>query len=1133
MNNIKHFRGEKVLQLFSYLETLSENSSFIYRLMKCSTDAIIQLKHKRFNWELLIGSLKNGVQFEDPQESMFVEQIGSPVGSFSIFSGVWMFYQHNLTRLLNIAGNYGLSKKTLSSVYFALEVSQIIAERSRLKRYEGGHPEAEELYIPSIETINKEIDRVSFTKKEVDFLLNKYSLLWEEFEQFVFKTSRKELRKDVEHNGYSDRVSLQPFYKSETGYFILHPSGLLHLAYYQCRELLYKTIGKEKLQKIFLDAVFKEMALILKPIIDDPLYKGCGEMNGIKYLLYKIDRDKMTCFFTVLLETHPNLERAKKEIESIIQKNYPKCTNVLYVVISSQIDDNGHPIMMPKNILHFKIDDLAELVGQKAVNLNMMTLYYYAIDKTKFITPPTTQDIDLLAYYLKRKQTFYKEKMPDGIYAEVGLGHYLRNDYYVRNDLRYLYSPYYEKIIPVQHFTDIPKGVPVYGSIKPQDIQFIMTEVGSKKLCIRPSKQGIQQYTLYRELAISISLWTYAVEYKKGIDVLMTDIDIELILDNKYEILQKKGGCYTVSIDITSLNNSMADNPERDLFLYFVQLMKSVCIVSQVLTEGMISAMFEEAGGHFMVTSESDPISLNDGIVSCHYVSDRWVDVILDEIADHLDRKGIEQILSIEESKEVMISVISYLQKEAKEVLKKFDSKHLLSMAIDLHHAMLYWSNITQRRFDNINSAYQYIDAKFENQFEYLNMYAEMNILTQGIIEYIVLNNLNNNNDTSTLEDIDKLFAVMHHITNMGVYLDMLVKAMTDTELTIIENGRIAIPEIAVETTNKYFSVLRKRSMEYSDLLTKQGQFLTSYEFNLSDESFLDAFVKEYGISFEYYQDVLSACINYSADKNIPIVQLSKNEFERDILNGLLSDEKKNSFYDSFVLTSCLNDQNLPPSESFLQRFNRATQITTRPWILYNDTIFFSLKVLAMNVHVFIDRISNGTLHGSTEEMKSFIGHINENKGDHFTKELCRYYQSLNDPVLIFHIEVQINPDKPLAATTNLGDIDLLIINTNLKQIICIEAKVYYEARTTYDFITQSKKIEKEIKKAEKRDLWSKRNIEKFKFYYNNIDEEYEVKSFFVTYNEPTYNYISHKKVSDIPIIPAFDLIKDAYCLFK
>ena len=59
------------------------------------------------------------------------------------------------------------------------------------------------------------------------------------------------------------------------------------------------------------------------------------------------------------------------------------------------------------------------------------------------------------------------------------------------------------------------------------------------------------------------------------------------------------------------------------------------------------------------------------------------------------------------------------------------------------------------------------------------------------------------------------------------------------------------------------------------------------------------------------------------------------------------------------------------------------------------------------------------------------------------------------------------------------------------------------------------------------------RNVEKFKLYYNNIDEAYEVKSFFVTYNEPTYNYISHKKVSDIPIIPAFDLIKDAYCLFK
>lgn len=1133
MNYIKHFRGENVLQLFSYLETLPENSSFIYRLMKCSTDAIIELKHKSFNWELLIGSLKNGVPFEDPQESMFVEQIGSPVGSFSVFSGVWMFYQHNLTRLLNIAGKYELKEKTLSSVYFALEISQIIAERSKLKRYDGGHPEAERLYIPAIETINREINRVSFSIKEIDFLLNKYELSWVVFKQFVFKTSRKELRKDIEHNDYSDKVSLQPFYKSETGYFILHPSGLLHLAYYKCRELLYKNIGKEKLQKIFLDTLFKEINLIIKSMIDAPQYKYCGETNGIKYQLYSIDRDKMACFYIVLLETHPNLEQAKNEVENIIQKNFPKCINVLHVLISSQIDDDGHPIMLPKNVLHFKIDDFAELVGQQAVDFSIMALYYYAIDKAKFTTPPTTQDIDLIAYYLKRKQTFYKEKMPDIIYAEVGLGHYLRNDYYVRNDLRYLYSPYYEKIIPVQHFCDVPKGVPIYGSIIPQDIQFIMTEVGNKKLYIRQSKQGFQQYTLYRELAISFSLWTYALEYKKSIDVLMTDIDIELILDNKYKILQKKSGCYTISIDIRSLNNPMADNLERDLFLSFIQLLQSAYIVSRTLTEDVVSAMFKEAGGHFMVTGKSDPISLNDGIDACYYVSDRWVDVILDEIANHLDRKGIEQKLSIGESKDVIISIISYLQKEVKELLEKFDSKNLLSMVINLHHAMLYWSNITQKRFDNINSAYQYIDAKFENQFEYLNMYAEMNILTQGIIEYIVLNNLNNQNDTSTLEDIDRLFAVMHHITNMGVYLDMLIKGIKNTELTIIENGRIVIPEIGAESTNKYFGVLRKRSMEYTDLLTIQHQVLTSYELSLSDSSFLNAFIKEYGISFDYYQDILSACINYSADKSTPIVQLSKKEFEQDILNKVLNDDNKKSFYDSFVLTSSLTNKNMPSSESFLQRFNRATQITTRPWILYNNTIFFSLKVLATNVHVFIDRISNGTLRANTEEMKSFIGHINENKGSHFTNELYRYYKSLNNSELVFHTEVQINPNKPLAATTNLGDIDFLIINTNLKQIVCIEAKVYYEARTTYEFITQSQKIEKEIKKAEKRDQWCKANIEKFKFYCNNIDEKYVVKSYFVTYNEPAYNYISHKKVSDIPVIPAFNLIKDAYCLFK
>lgn len=45
---------ERVLMLFSYLQTLPENSVFSERLMACSLQAIIDLKyHHKLNWNVL------------------------------------------------------------------------------------------------------------------------------------------------------------------------------------------------------------------------------------------------------------------------------------------------------------------------------------------------------------------------------------------------------------------------------------------------------------------------------------------------------------------------------------------------------------------------------------------------------------------------------------------------------------------------------------------------------------------------------------------------------------------------------------------------------------------------------------------------------------------------------------------------------------------------------------------------------------------------------------------------------------------------------------------------------------------------------------------------------------------------
>jgi SEC-C domain protein len=795
--------------------------------------------------------------------------------------------------------------------------------------------------------------------------------------------------------------------------------------------------------------------------------------------------------------------------------------------VGSQIEDNEYFIMYPQDTLYFTIDDLIILFKQHFINFNKRTLYYYAQDKKKLNLIPMTQDIDIITYYLKNKQTFYQEGLFDSsmIYIEIGLGLYLRK-YYMDEDLRYVYSPYYNKVIPIFHLS---AGVPIYApTVSGKEKQFIMIEIGNKKLYIHFSENPQQHYL---EVAGSFALWMYAAWYKKEINILKKDTDIKLVLTNKNDI-QKEDGYYIVFIDIDTLfKNTKYENIEKKLFLNFTHLLQSANVISISLTNNVVDEMFKESAGHFLMTNEDALIYSNNDIVN-HQLNDRWIDIILEDISEYLNIKGKEKKLSIIESKEIIKSIINYLQQEVKALIVKFDTKEMLKSLIKIYYSTLYQSKIIRKGFNSINNAYRYIGTELDQQFGVNSENSTIGIITQGIIEFIILNNIDNQSSSSSLEDRDKLFALMYHIAKMGSYMDMFNNEIPNTELTILKNGRIVIPDIFFRINNEYFLTLRKREIADLKLLEKQHQLLPPFILDVSDKNFLQAFIKEYGISFDVYKSILSTCSDYSINKNTSLVELSKNKF--DSILHKLNEVEKNAFYKSFVLKNDLNDkQKLPQSELFFQRFNRLPQIITRPWVLYNNTIFFSIEILHISVSLLGERISNGTLRAKSNEMKSFIGDINKKKGEYFTEQLYQYYIDLDDSSLIVKKEVLVKPNKLLSANTDLGDIDLLIINTKLKQIICIEIKDYYEARTVYDYISQNEKIKKSLPKVQKRDDWCKNNINKFKSYCESVDEDYRIRTFFITRNEPIYNYIPNENDSTIAIIPVFVLIKDPYYLFR
>lgn len=78
---------------------------------------------------------------EDPQEYMFVDLVHTPNGSYRVYPGIFTFLQYNLTRLFELAEFEKIEGKAFSPVYALLELSDTLAQKAGMKRYEIGDKE--------------------------------------------------------------------------------------------------------------------------------------------------------------------------------------------------------------------------------------------------------------------------------------------------------------------------------------------------------------------------------------------------------------------------------------------------------------------------------------------------------------------------------------------------------------------------------------------------------------------------------------------------------------------------------------------------------------------------------------------------------------------------------------------------------------------------------------------------------------------------------------------------------------------------------------------------------------------------------------------------------------------------------
>lgn len=168
------YRKDELVRYLASLHLYAQNSSNILRLSMMVYEVLCGKGGRK---HLHIPTFQNEIEKnynhdmnEDPQEYMFVDLVHTPKGSYRVYPGIFTYLQYNLTRLFELAEDEHIEAGTLSSVYALLDLSDIIARKTEMGRFEMGDKEHVELYCSNYQKTTTYESVVSFPKRDMEML---------------------------------------------------------------------------------------------------------------------------------------------------------------------------------------------------------------------------------------------------------------------------------------------------------------------------------------------------------------------------------------------------------------------------------------------------------------------------------------------------------------------------------------------------------------------------------------------------------------------------------------------------------------------------------------------------------------------------------------------------------------------------------------------------------------------------------------------------------------------------------------------------------------------------------------------------------------------------------------------------
>lgn len=478
--------------------------------------------------------------------------------------------------------------------------------------------------------------------------------------------------------------------------------------------------------------------------------------------------------------------------------------------------------------------------------------------------------------------------------------------------------------------------------------------------------------------------------------------------------------------------------------------------------------------------------------------------------------------------------------------IKQYDSTELLKRFISLNESLIRKREELRVHTPTRIACFVNVEQHQIDLQESLTDVNRTTIALRCLIEHVAAEPIIGTKIIS-IAAIDELVAIMDQVISWGSLSDQIHFNLFDVKMSVLPSGRIGTQKAQIKNVfDPYYESKTKENVADA-ISTFEQVFPQNENFKGKDvpENLDKAFIADYGISFIRICQFIEGLCHIGFQQLTPYASLPL-VLLREEVNKYVDDFDETEFQNAINYLALSNRgklEKLPKGYENIDimpwRFNRMLSFIRKPIVLVDAETKGDSKIaywgvrqlLASRLYLGDQMFSDRLRVFDNSEVKKILGKFAQLRGDALVKKIV---DSIDPTGLIIYQEVYIGPGHSLKHSIDIGDIDILVIDTKRKILFSLECKSMSPSRNIKEMIEEVEKLfgsQSEmgwIDKHVRRHQWLEANRQHIGAKYEINITEFTIKSLFIT-NEDMLTPHLRKQTLPIPFITSYEIEENGY----